>query len=207
MARSSSELDPAVVRQLAHDIKNPLTAVRVLADMLLDEAPPGVASDLRELLGAVDLAVVQAEDLALYARMHLEETGQTPSRPLGSVVRDVCDRPALAGVVVAGHSDRPVPLGPARRVLTAVLANAVRLGVPVRVTLDGVTVSVEHDVAVDPVIAERLVLPGGAEAARKAGLRVSTLGLWVPAELARRSGGSVVVSGGARLVVLVRLPG
>lgn len=141
-----------VLRLLAHDLKNPLTAVRVLAEMLLEDLPSEHHRDLNDLLEAVDRATVTAEGLSDLGRIEGGEEPTSSPDPfdLRELVDEVVDRPAFSTVVhlVPGA---PVPVrsdaAAVERALIAVLLNGVRMIAPDACLSVGVAdgvISVQH---------------------------------------------------------------
>ena len=126
---------PRLVRLLAHDVNNPLTAVRILAEM---NAEGELAADMHDILEAADLAAALLEAMdALMREDHRRTYSFFPMR-LDEVLARVADRPALARIV---STDVPSDLlatgdqSALERALSDVLFNARQLagGGPIHV--------------------------------------------------------------------------
>ena len=64
------------LRLFGHDLKNPLTAVRVLAEMLAeDTTDPAVRQDLHDILEATDMAVALVDGMGAVMRVEADEDG------------------------------------------------------------------------------------------------------------------------------------
>ncbi|MFT7520322.1 MAG: signal transduction histidine kinase [Kiritimatiellia bacterium] len=96
-------------RLLAHDINNPLTAIRLLADMLVgDVQDPQMRRDMEDILEASDLAAAFVESVSTLAKIDLP-----PARsPLVSV--DCCSMLHQAGTrpCMRGHIRLELPPNP-----------------------------------------------------------------------------------------------
>ena len=196
----SSTIDPTVLRRLTHDIKSPLTAVRVLADMLQEDVAPELRADLDELVAAVDHAVLLTEEVGSYARAVGEPT-EGGARPLGPLVAEVLDRPAFAGIRLEGDSDRMVAGNDFGRALTSVLVNALRLGGDVQVQVGTDGVRVVHSAQLTPEDAEGLLDVRRIGDLHRSGVRASSLGLDVARRLLSRSGSILRLVDHAPLIV------
>ena len=96
-----SESQAQCIRLSAHDINNPLTAIRILSEMLMgDVTDPMLSQDLKDILEASDVAAGMIESLSLYLKMN---TKVVPSNlttcDLGGIIEEVMQRPALRGKV------------------------------------------------------------------------------------------------------------
>lgn len=141
----------------AHDVANPITALRLLAELASGEAEGSVRTDLEDILEEADLATVLLDSMGRVSeslQTH-DETLQTWfDIELVGVVRQAVGRPAFRRRV---HLDERVEgpvlvFGDAKLLLTAfhdVFANARRLssGAPVQVVIskeEGFWISVHH---------------------------------------------------------------
>src|SRR5690606_25946659 len=82
------------LRLLVHDLNNPLTAIRILAEMLGEEAEGEARRDLQDVLEAADLATALVDGLS--AVTHLEDGAGDEDLTwthldLASIVRQVVD--------------------------------------------------------------------------------------------------------------------
>lgn len=205
-----------VLRLVAHDIKNPLTAVRVLAEMLLEDAPPSLRADLADVVEAVDLAAATTDALADLGRL---EAGDEPTWvpdvvDLGAVVREVAERAAFVGIVTLGPCAGFVRADEAalERVITAVLLNGRRmLGPDERLRLDvrGDRVEVFHPrVHFDEAARAALLDLYGGPRLKTRRIRAAALGLGYARHVLQALGGTVELE--ARpdgLLVRLGLPG
>lgn len=203
-----TDLDRAdVLRLLAHDIKNPLTTVRVLAEMLLEDADPTARRDLADIVEAVDLAAVTADALADLGRLEAgdEPTWVPDEIDLAEVVREVADRDAFASVTSvdpesAGRARADE--GAASRVMVALLLNGRRMIGPdarLQVRVRDHVVHVEHpgvSLGQDDCSA-LLSLYGGARLKARR-VRAAALGLGYVGHVIEGIGGSVEVASGPR---------
>ncbi|MEM6926512.1 MAG: HAMP domain-containing sensor histidine kinase [Myxococcota bacterium] len=85
------------LRLLTHDLNNPLTAIRILAEMLRDQLSDGEQRrDVIDILEAADLASVLMEGMRSFVMMEGRDADYTwfPI-DLVNVLRECCDRPAL----------------------------------------------------------------------------------------------------------------
>lgn len=191
-----------VLRHFAHDLKNPLTAVCVLAEMLREDLGGQAREDMDDVIEALDLCTAMAEGLSDLARVEAgaEPTYEFEMHSLTELVERVCSR---AGMVK--HVERvPSPavfarmdVGAGQRALTAVLLNARRMLPMARVrvrVLEPATVEVEHPgVRLEPVDAADLVRPYGAARLRDRRVRASALGLAYARSTLEGLGGSLEV--------------
>lgn len=116
-----------VLRRVAHDVKNPLTAVRLLADLLAENATHELRGDLLELVAAIDVAVVQADSLATYARVLDGSFGGRAHVPLSVIVASTVEREAFRTVEIEGASEERVDGERTRRALSSILSTSTQL--------------------------------------------------------------------------------
>ncbi|MEZ4318657.1 MAG: histidine kinase dimerization/phospho-acceptor domain-containing protein [Myxococcota bacterium] len=190
------------LRQIAHDLKNPLTAVRVLAEMLLDDASPTLAADLTDIVEAVDVAAVTAEGLADLARL---EAGDEPTYApdvvdLVEVTRDVVARAAftrVAKVVEPARGSARADESAIVRVLNGVLLNGRRMLKPREVLLvrvGGPLIEVFHPgVHLDTDARDALLTLYGGPMLKARRVRASALGLGYAREALEGIGGHLTV--------------
>lgn len=210
------------LRLLVHDLNNPLTAIRILAEMLGEEAEGEARRDLQDVLEAADLATALVDGLS--AVTHLEDGAGDEDLTwthldLASIVRQVVDRPAFRHrVELVLPSELPTH-GDARalqRAITDILVNARALtenDATIRVVgREGrhvVELGVVHPPPVVPPDLRPLLLQpyGTVELRRSRRIPASAMGLAYAAQVAERHDGTVdfgdVEDG---MTVLLRLP-
>lgn len=198
----------------SHDLRTPLTRLRLRLEQLPPEAAQAAAQDIRAMDELIDasLAVVREQS-----------TGAPPAlMDLGALLQSLVDDRAEQGqaVTLAEPADDAPPLRvrahPAslRRIVDNLVDNALRYGRVARLDAAGadgeVRVTVDDD---GPGIAPELVpqvlrpwvrLPGGEGAAGPAG---SGLGLAIAHDLAQREGGRLLLEnraeGGLRATLVL----
>ena len=198
----------------SHDLRTPLTRLRLRLEQLPPEAAQAAAQDIRAMDELIDasLAVVREQS-----------TGAPPAlMDLGALLQSLVDDRAEQGqaVALAEPADGAPPLRlrahPAslRRIVDNLVDNALRYGRVARLDAAGadgeVRVTVDDD---GPGIAPELVpqvlrpwvrLPGGEGAAGPAG---SGLGLAIAHDLAQREGGRLLLEnraeGGLRATLVL----
>lgn len=107
-----SELDPAsrwsLVEQMSrcegmflHDIRNPLTAIRILADVLLQEADdPELRQDLLDIVQSADQAAMLMEGMSDFSMGRLPERNATRAPfSLSAIAQEAAQRPGFGGRV------------------------------------------------------------------------------------------------------------
>lgn len=205
-----------LLRQVAHDLKNPLTAARVLAEMLMDEVQPGLTRDLEDIVEAIDMAAVTAEGLADLARY---EVGDEPTYApevvdLMPLVAEVVERKSFSRVT----SIAPGSSGSARadedallRALTAVLLNGRRMLKPngrLCVTVAAEVIEVLHTgVHVSTDARDALLRVYGGTELKALRVRSAALGLGYPREVVFNVGGSLELDQrDDGLVAVIRFP-
>ena len=97
IAETASESQAQCIRLSSHDINNPLTAIRILSEMLMgDISDPMLSQDLSDILEASDVAAGMVESLTLYLKA---ESGfkslDRSAYDLGAIIEEVIRRPAL----------------------------------------------------------------------------------------------------------------
>lgn len=132
VGKTDDELRSDCLRLIAHDINNPLTAIRILAEMLRDEVSDGeMRQDMIDILEAADMASALMDGMSGMVRLEQRDEEYTwfPN-DLVEVIRSVVDRPALRRHVKL-EVPRELQMGGDRnalsRALTDVFINARRL--------------------------------------------------------------------------------
>ena len=208
------------LRLIGHDLNNPLTSIRILAEVLRDEVGDGdIRRDMIDVLEAADLASAIMDGMSSMLRLEGDEEEYTwfPI-DLVTIIQRVVDRPALRRHV---KLDLPseLHLGGDRRSLqrafTDILINARRL-------IDGrrivrlvaersereVVIRVIHPgPGVPPALRPKLLELFGAVDLRKNRVPVSAVGLTYARHVIRRHCGDLVVSDDedGNMVVIVSL--
>ncbi len=154
-------IDGELLQIFLHDLNSPLTAIRMLAELLQDGANTGRDQDVQDMLEAVDLASATIDGVAAMRR----GVDDRPIGPidLGPLLRQVAGRPALRRGLTCHSEDGLVARGdqPAiLRALTDIMFTARRMAdanavVAVRAKRRGSEVVIEVDVP-------GLGLPSGA---------------------------------------------
>jgi signal transduction histidine kinase len=100
------------LRMVAHDLNNPLAAIRMLCEMLeADARDDEMRRDLRDILEAVDTASGLVEGLGAMLRLTSGHRVLVPGRvDLRDILRAIARRPALSGALELRLPERPVPL-------------------------------------------------------------------------------------------------
>jgi len=204
VGENAGQLRSDCLRLLAHDLNNPLTAIRILAEMLRDEVKgEEMRQDIVDILEAADLAGALMDGLSSMVRLegHPEEYTWFPI-DLVDLLRQVVDRPALRRHVRL-ELPREIQLGGDRmalqRALTDVLMNARRLvdgDFPVHVrgveSEDSVEVRIHHPGQGIPVsLRERLLELYGAVELRQNRVPVAAAGLVYANSVIEVHGGSI----------------
>ena len=220
VGRSTDELRSECLRLLAHDLNNPLTAIRILAEMLRDEVVEGeMRQDVVDILEAADLAGALMDGLSSMIRLEGREEEYTwfPI-DLVDVLRRAVDRPALRRHVEL-EVPRELRLGGDRmalqRAITDILVNGRRLVdssspivVSVREDEAAIAIVVHHPgQGVPPAMRDRLFDLFGAVELRQNRIPVAAAGLVYAKTVVQAHGGTLAFEdrpGGMDLVV--RLP-
>lgn len=191
------------LRLVAHDLNNPLTVIRVLAEMLRDEmTDQEMRQDVIDMLEAADFAGALLEGMSALVRIDIREDDCTwfPI-DLVEVLRETIDRPALRRHVRL-EGPRELQIGGDRTALigafTDILVNARRLAdirsaVEVKVS-DGplVEIRVRHPGPAIPAgLREPMFERFGAVEVRQNSIPVSAVGLLYASKVVRSHGGQI----------------
>lgn len=208
------------LRLVAHDLNNPLTVIRVLAEMLRDEVTdPEMRQDVIDMLEAADFAGALLEGMSALVRIDIREDDCTwfPI-DIVEVLRETIDRPALRRHVRL-EAPRELQIGGDRTALigafTDVLVNArrladIRAAVEVKVS-DGplVEIRVRHPgPAIPPALRDLMFDRFGAVEVRQNSIPVSAVGLLYAKRVVRSHGGQIAFEDAPTgdLDLVVRLP-
>ena len=192
-----------VVRLVNHDINNPLTAIRILSEMLLGDIADEMAqTDLKDIMEAADVAAATVESMSLALKASEElNLGTWVATDLGGVLQDVLRRPALVNCVEVlannGKSDIEGDQALVKSVLTDVLMNARKMTdgrTRVEVTIQGddtTTRLICHSVEIGIPMEywEHLTSENGAIYLREKRYPVVPTGLFAAHEIMRLHGG------------------
>lgn len=209
------------LRLLAHDLNNPLTAIRILAEMIQDEVTNDeMRRDMNDVLEAADLATALIDGMASMLRLEGGEEEYTWfPLDLVDLIQHAVDRPALRRHVQV-RLPPGLQMGGDRRALlgafTDLLVNARRLvegGAPVEVmggTVDGaMEVRIYHPgLGVPGELRDKLFeLYGAVDLRREHRIPVTAVGLAYAKHVVQRHGGTIrVVDAPGGMDVVVRLP-
>lgn len=191
------------LRLMAHDLYNPLTAVRILAEMIQEESTnPQIRDDTAGIIEATDLATALVGGMSSLAHMEAGLSQIVMDRiDLAPVMYRVTTRHALRGQVQAVLPVSMWVRGNVRaleRAFTDVLVNACRM-----MASGGVSVvATEHEGAyelcvpgfgarVAPDLRPWLLVHGGAIELRRASVPISASGLSYAAYMLEAHGGSL----------------
>jgi signal transduction histidine kinase len=205
--KSDDALRADCLRLLAHDINNPLTAIRILAEMLRDEvSSQEMRQDVVDILEAADLASALMDGMSSMTRLQSqpEEFTWFPL-DLVEMLRNTVDRPALRRHVRL-DLPREIQMGGDRnalqRAFTDVFVNARRLvdSEPVLVFAAEADHTVELRVRharleLDERLRDRLFDQYGAVELRQNRIPVSALGLVYARTVVENHGGTIAFEG------------
>lgn len=197
------------LRLLGHDLNNPLTAIRILAEMMAaDFDDPELRRDAEDMLEASDLAAAIIESLS--GMMRVEGGDDEPTAfpmDLADLVREVVARPFLRNNVRLILPDAPVMMRGDRRSLSRALADFFllaqrlcdskgRFDIQVSSTATHATVKIQHPAMVLPAQRDKLVELYGTVPLRAERVPVTAAGLAYTGVVARAHGGQVVFEPG-----------
>ena len=190
-----------------HDLNNPLTAIRILADMLIGDLADGEsARDAADVLQSADLATANIEALTTALTSQRASTPSEMAIDIAHLVRRAVQRPCMRGSMTVDGAREPIlveqPAWAVEAVVNAMLLNARSLvgdaaGAHVQVALDGSSVSVEvthTDVHLAGAHLAALADPFGSVSIRVDHVRVAALGLGFARRLAVQMGGALTFS-------------
>ncbi len=214
-------MDGELLQIFLHDLNSPLTAIRMLVELMNGGDDPETARDVLDMREALDLASATIEGLAALRRIDsdIEDPTWFPL-DLGPIVREAASRPALRrGVEV--HDFPSLPASGDRvalvQAVTDILFTARRMaepGQPVVVEAqkgeDGVLVQVHvPGPGVPESVRDQLFEVDGAVALRRMKLPTTVFGLAVARRVLVRHRGTLDVSDapGGGLHISFRLPG
>lgn len=211
------------IRMMAHDVNNPLTVVRILADVLGGEDLSEEAQqDLSDILEATDTAGRLVDGMSAWAKLVNGQDAIENRSPvdLGGLVRRVASQPAFARGLVLRHVDVGIEVLASQRELERAVSdlfvNAKRLaapgrGVAVSLVRDGDSASlnmVPDGLTMHPDLRRYLGDAYGQVHLRDLKLPTACFGLAGPRIVAERLGGSLTFQDGTEgpaLVCTVRL--
>jgi len=211
------------LRLLAHDLNNPLTAIRLQAETLREECAgdPLMAESLVDILEAADLA--SAVVAGMSSLMRLERDGEEYTWfpiDIVQILRHVVDRPALRPHVRLSLPRELHMQGDTRalhRAFTDILVNSIRLvdvGETVKVSAEKageqIRVVIHHPgLGVPPELRHRLLDAYGAVELRRRRIPVTAVGLTYAQSVIRSHAGdlSVVDGPGSGMDAVITLGG
>ena len=188
---------------LAHDVNNPLTAIRIIAEMLKDEAVDDQQrDDMVDILESADLVGLLLEGMTQLAQGADASSFTWFPVPIADLIRQAADRPALRAyvdlseleaVTIAGDRDA------LSRAFTDVMVNGRRLvaprtklGVRVATVGDEVVITFHHPGDCIPEsMRSWLFEADGPVRLREHQVPVATFGLAYAREVARGHGGDI----------------
>jgi len=209
-ARAIGAQEEWLVAVVSHDLRNPLSAIRVTSEHLLMNAPDGQAKRLSRIVTSAGRMQKIIQDLLDYARAR--HGAGLPVRREAAQLGDICrstieeirtaqpDRTVLVEVT----GDDSASLDPARveQVVSNLVTNALKYGVagtPVEVKVTEEGAAVRLDVTNQGAPIPQHVVPTLFDPFRPGDAAGSVgLGLFIVAEIARAHGGSVSVRSDGR---------
>ena len=218
--RTTDELRADCLRLLGHDINNPLTAIRILSEMLRDEIrDPLMRRDVIDILEAADLAgaLIDGMNSLVLLEGQSEECTWFPI-DLVDVLRQAVDRPALRRHIRFELPREILMMGDRaalHRAFTDVFVNARRLvdgtrDILVRAREDGdeVEVRVQHQGQGIPVaLRPHMFRMFGAVTVRESRIPVTAMGLVYAAWVIDVHAGTITFAEGEEgMDLVIRIP-
>lgn len=100
-----------ILRLLAHDLNNPLTAIRLLSEVLTYEISGQEArEDMADILEASDAAAALIESLSAYAKLHSPGRSGRSTVDLARVLTQAAGRPSLKAGLTLHPPKGPLPV-------------------------------------------------------------------------------------------------
>jgi two-component system osmolarity sensor histidine kinase EnvZ len=198
---------------VSHDLRTPLSRIRLGLEMLDEKSDPALKAGLVQDIEDIDAAISQFLDFARLA----EGEAAVPEGDLNATVREVCERYARAGKTVSTRLEAlpPLALRPfaVQRLIANLVDNALRHGGPaVEVVTwpDGGRAVIEildRGPGIPPGDSERMLQPFTRLDTARSGAGTG-LGLAIVDRIARLHGGSVqlLARDGGGLRVRVEFP-
>lgn len=202
-----------LVRKFAHDLNNPLTAVRLLSEMLLSDVDdPTAKQDLQDILEAADVSSALVENLSGFVKAPHLESGATTPVDLRALAQEVLNRPFLKPAVSLEPAAQPALTAGDRSSLKNAVLELCHTGRRLVANTGGATVTTGIEGS-----AAHLTISTGADAPdpppelfrRFAGIhhdlipfQLPPTGLYAAARTARLHGGRVTVHAAPSGVVL-----
>lgn len=217
---ANGSADAGQLSLFLHDLNNPLTAIRILAEMLIGELADGESEqDSIDVLQAADLATANVEAMSAVVALLGAPMTPTVRMDIAGVVRRAADRPCMKGIVDLRGVDTALwvdqPGWTVEAVVNAMMLNARSLvvdGASLRVIFDveeeTLWLHVDHpDVHLGPRHLKALGEDRGPMRVRSEHVRVAALGLGYARRMARLMGGDLeFVDRPAGLRVTLNLP-
>lgn len=200
-----------MLRALAHDLNNPLTAIRLLSDVIRQEiTDEECREDMASIIQAADAAAMLVESLRAYARRYATP-GIQATVDVSAVLAELVRRPSLRDKITLTTGGRPCQVqgDPAAltQALTDLVVNARRLCTKGQACQIGVVTRDEHvvistrsTVKTMPAGVDRLTRDLGAKTLREQHFQVLPTGLFHARETAEGLGGSLSVAAEGGLV-------
>lgn len=196
------------LRMFAHDLNNPLTAIRLLSEMLTTEIDdPEIQRDLTDILEASDLAAAHVESLSALGRIGSPNTASPDAEfDLHELLAASCTRPCMRNYVRFQPLDAPVvvrgQVSAIRQAVRDVVLTARRLAeghdpILATLTVEGIhaVICLEIPRPGLPTEAEaQLRQPFGAVITRERRIQVAATGLAHASRAATQHGGELTFS-------------
>ncbi|HHO51094.1 MAG TPA: hypothetical protein ENK18_09555 [Deltaproteobacteria bacterium] len=221
LLQASGDLQTDRMRLLAHDLNNPLTAIRILAELLQDQVSGDEGrKDVSDIIEAVDLAGALIDGMESLTLLEEPPEERTPSPvDLSALLRRCIDRPALRRHVLLELPPQLQLSGDPRalsRCFTDIFINAHRLVngaerivVRVEAQADAIVMRILHPACAIPVhLRGGLFERHGAIELRQQQIPVSAAGLVYARAVVEEHGGSMQLQDDddGAMVLVVCLP-